>query len=150
MKNFDADKWFWKYVDKRSDNECWEWVGYKTHKGYGQISRWAGIPRSNAHRVSYKIHFGEIGEKILVCHKCDNRKCVNPEHLFLGTPKENMHDKINKNRSASTGRLLNKNIVLDIRNLRENGVKYKELAERYNVSQNTIYDICKVNTWKNL
>lgn len=84
-------------VDK--SGECWEWIGNKNSLGYGMI--WYEGKNIRSHRVSYFIKNGEFNDKLFVCHKCDNPKCVNPEHLFLGTSKDNMRDMIKKGRSRS-------------------------------------------------
>jgi len=79
------------------ENECWNWIGAKARHGYGaSIYKGKLIP---AHRLSYMIFKGEINDSKYVCHTCDNAKCINPDHLWLGTQKENMHDMIKKNRS---------------------------------------------------
>lgn len=75
---------------------CWEWIGTITNEGYGVFGAEGGF--SSAHRFSWKIHYGDIPDGLLVLHKCDNRRCVNPEHLFLGTQSDNMRDKIAKGR----------------------------------------------------
>tara|TARA_R110000772_G_scaffold184459_4_gene295479 strand:+ start:4970 stop:5431 length:462 start_codon:yes stop_codon:yes gene_type:complete len=82
---------------------CWEWQASLMHKGYGQFGVEGKMKR--AHRVSYTLYVEEIPEGLYVCHTCDNRKCVKPEHLFLGTPQDNMDDKIAKGRHKGPPRM---------------------------------------------
>ena len=83
---------FWSNVDKTGS--CWNWMGYKNAQGYGSF-RWIGGRR--AHRCSYYIETGVITNK-LVCHRCDNPSCVRPDHLFIGTYKDNSNDMVFKGR----------------------------------------------------
>ena len=89
-------KRFWNKVAIAGPNDCWEWQASFHTTGYGQIrfnhKKWT------AHRVSWILINGEIPDALCVLHKCDNRKCVNPKHLFLGTNYDNMKDKTNKGR----------------------------------------------------
>lgn len=85
---------FWSNV--RKEKECWIWALSLSPSGYGNF-QWEG-KRRRAHRVAYFLSYGKIPDGLFVCHKCDKPACVNPQHLFLATSKENTHDMISKGR----------------------------------------------------
>jgi hypothetical protein len=130
---------FWAKV--RVTPHCWEWQASLHTQGYGQI----GVGRTPrlAHRVSYELHYGPIPDGLVVRHRCDNKICVNPDHLLLGTAADNSRDAMERgllpygDRNPQT-RLTVKQVA-EIRAQR--GVPQKDLAARYGVTQAHISNI---------
>ncbi len=93
---------FWNKVEKTES--CWNWTASRDSNGYGQIN--GGKDRNgrhyNAHHVAWELCFGQIPKGMEICHKCDNRSCVNPTHLFLGNRSDNMQDASKKGRMKNT------------------------------------------------
>lgn len=90
---------FWQRVDKTDG--CWTWLGNKDGHGYGRL--WVGRPATHsgfvaAHRYSAMLHLGMFDRRLFVCHSCDTPSCVRPDHLFLGSPADNMRDMAAKGR----------------------------------------------------
>lgn len=129
-----------------AESGCWEWTASKCH-GYGQIMI-DGRP-IRAHRVSYEIHCGMIPDGLHILHRCDNRACINPEHLFIGTNADNMADRDAKGRGIifrGEGHGSSKLTEADVRAIRAaKGLPQRKLAEMYNVSGK---QICMVRTGK--
>jgi hypothetical protein len=133
---------------------CWFWKAKGRCNGYGFLK----IDKRNipAHRISYQIHNGDFDFNLHVLHKCDIRNCVNPEHLFLGTNKDNIDDKVSKDRQAkgsdNGNSILNEEQVKEIKLHLQN--KYygyiKNLVSKYNVSETCIRDIKRGRTWKHI
>jgi hypothetical protein len=91
MKELPLESRFWNKVNKRNISECWEWDGYIGSDGYGQF--WYKGSNTHAHRISWSIiNKLDIPPKMIVLHKCDNKRCVNPYHLRLGTYSDNLQD----------------------------------------------------------
>jgi len=89
---------FWQYVVK--SDECWKWTGAKHEFGYGLLNNGGKRGRViRAHRLSYEIHKGPVPDGSIVCHSCDNPECCNPEHLWLGSLKDNAQDCSKKGRT---------------------------------------------------
>ena len=137
---------------------CWEWTG-ATYNGYGKTTIGSRIDNSRktitVHRLSYELNNGTIPQGMFVCHKCDNRKCINPDHLFVGTRQDNVDDRESKNRnivktgeSNPTSKLTQK----IVKNCRwENafqGVSVYSLAKKYGVNKKTMQNAVKGVTWK--
>ena len=136
---------FWDQVDVAMDpKKCWEWTGTLFRNGYGR----ACVDRKSvgAHRRSWELLNGPIPDGMYVCHSCDNRKCVRPGHLFLGTPAENMQDMVDKGRSLSGSRNHNSKLTeTEVVEIRERyaagGITQAELARQYGVVEGCIWNV---------
>lgn len=89
---------FWSKVGKKDIEECWEWIGGLDKDGYGRFKVRSGIRTLKSHRLAYYLSNNKKQNSLLVCHKCDNPKCCNPNHLFIGTQKDNRIDCVKKGR----------------------------------------------------
>ena len=145
---------FWSKVDRRGSDECWPWLGGSVDKdGYGVFFR--SEPRGNvrAHRMAWQIHHGHPGAK-LVLHKCDNRACVNPAHLFLGTHQDNQADKVAKRRQARGERQGNArmtaDIVRELRSMDGTGLSQRAMGEKYGLRQAQVSRILLRQSWKHI
>lgn len=124
-----------KRIKINNVNGCWEIKGYLDKDGYGEVSG------KRAHRLSYELFVEEIPPNMSVCHKCDNPRCCNPEHLFVGTQKDNISDMIRKNRKPSrkgeknTQNKLTEHQVLAIYNSNET---QRSIASKYGIDQSTV------------
>lgn len=148
-------------IDRRAGpNACHPWTASINGAGYGQISTGgrAGRP-DGAHRVAWMLANGPIPDGMLVLHRCDNKLCVNADHLFIGTQKENLDDMDSKGRrvvarnhgEASGVARVSNGDVLEIRRAYDAGEATQvQLAERYRVGQSTISSIVLRRTWKHI
>lgn len=145
---------FWKKVDRSPHPKgCWLWTAYRNKDGYGMI-KWGGRRVESGHRISYLLANGEFSDELFVLHKCDNPRCVNPEHLFLGTHQDNVDDRDNKNRqSAGENRPLHKITNEQAEEIRERckngawGIQTK-IGIEYGLSSGTVSLIARGKRYK--
>ena len=102
-----------------------------------------------AHRYSYEYFNGQLTDKMYVCHKCDNPKCVNPKHLFLGDAQANVDDMVNKGRHVGR-RKLNESQIKEIKRLLKTDLTQTEIAKMYKVSRGAVSNIAYEKTWKHI
>jgi hypothetical protein len=131
---------FWCYVNRDTADRCWEWNGTLNSNGYGVFKR---DNRSiNAHRASWELHNGSpVPDGLQVCHTCDNRPCVNPHHLWLGTAADNNRDQIQKGRNTS--RFHGKVDWVLGKTLRRDGHSIRAVARRLGVSHTAVQKAIK-------
>jgi hypothetical protein len=156
MRNLE-DK-FWEKVSIPPDvlTGCWEWRAYRKAGGYGTVQvkangRWR---EAYAHRIGWSLVNGDVPEGKFVCHRCDNRGCVNPTHLFLGTPAENSKDMTNKRRSAHGERAarakLSPDVVRSIRARCTSGETLTAVAKSLGLPLSTVFNIKTRRSWRYL
>ena len=153
VKKQEKEKLIAKIRNKILENEngCWIWQGAKHKQGYGKTS-WRSKPDQMVHRLSWIAFRGDIGPLKFVCHKCDVPQCCNPEHLFLGTQKDNVGDAYKKGRWLP-GKLPRQNKlkweqVQEIKYLSQQSMKRKELQKKFQVGQTCIAKILRGDSWK--
>lgn len=178
----DVDR-FWSKVDKNGPipdhcpeiGPCWTWTSAKHKNGYGAFRlskpKWV---TAYAHRLSWELHYGPVevdssGRTFDVCHHCDNRSCVRPEHMFVGSRSDNMRDMREKGRGACGEKngskthpgcnpkgtrhwnsLLTEESATEVRVLHSKGLSYQALAEQFGVHPWTISDVVRRKTWKHV
>lgn len=138
MSDSEKFKHFWSKVEIRSEFYCWHWIGWiNRQNGYGQYHL------KNAHRQAYILTFGQVAKGVVVRHKCDNRICVNPNHLIAGTGLDNCRDMWERNRSV--------NVPLSdeqIREIRKSTETQAAMSKRFGVVNSVISNICTGKKYK--
>lgn len=142
---------FWAGVDKRGDNECWEWNRKRSPKGYGELDYHKKCWR--AHRLAYALTYGEFDPKLYVCHRCDNPPCCNPKHLYLGTCRDNLIERnmkgrnVNQKGEAHSQAKYTEATVLKVRADYAKGVTLAKISELHNVKMRSVSDIVYRRRW---
>lgn len=143
---------FYSKIQPQSDSDCWIWGAFKGKNGYGQFGFQGKI--ISVHRFSYMLHNGEIPNGLLVRHTCDNKQCVNPEHLLLGTAQDNSNDMKQRNRqSRLQGEIngLSRLTEEQVRMIRTSvGKSQRELAREFGVNDSAISKIINNKLWRHI
>lgn len=136
-----------------TETGCWEWKRWVQPNGYGVL--WIEDKVWGVHRLMHIIHNGALSSEEIVCHTCDNPSCVNPDHLWSGTHKDNMQDAMQKGRAIKGERVpsakLTKEEVLEIREkYSSSDISQRDLADQYSLTKSTIGDIVREEIWTHL
>lgn len=150
-----TEKDFWMLVDRRESDACWLWHGDINDSGYGKFRYKSKYVY--AHRLAYEFTNGIIPDGLIICHKCDNPACINPNHLFLGTYFDNSQDMIAKGRQrkalgSDSGRakLTDAQVVEIRKRYAAGGIRQRELASEYDVAKDTIWYLINRKTWRHI
>lgn len=152
---------FWRMIDRRGEDDCWVWRGRLNQHGYGVFNQWHNGKRSRtivASRYALQLHLGRaLNEGEMACHRCDNRPCVNPNHLFLGSARDNIQDAVAKGRthkwdgqrsgSDNPRAKLTEADVRKIKGLLRDGARTTDIAAQFKVAVTTICEIKSGRNW---
>jgi len=151
----------WSKVDKKGEDECWNWNGYKNNEGYGRT--WIKDQGYYAHRVIFNLVFPNVIELNapkstddvgFLLHTCDNPSCCNPKHLWVGTHADNMADKVAKGRSPDFSgdkgprAKLSMSQAKEARQLKKNGISAKDLAKQFGLSLSSMKTLLRGDSYK--
>lgn len=134
---------------------CWDWNKAAKHERYMRMHYSRNEPKLSIHVYSWRLHNGSIPEGMCVLHKCDNKRCSNPEHLYLGTNKDNIVDMINKKRhphgeTHGCAKLTEQQVKEIKRLLLLDELSHYAIARKFNVAHSTIFNIKNSRTWKHV
>lgn len=142
-----AEERFWSYVDKQPEDVCWNWTGGVSSNGYGGF--WHDNTTIGAHVFSVFLRDGTLpSQELLVRHVCNNKLCCNPQHLVVGTPKENSEDMIRAGTSQRGVKNTNNKLKSDdVKTIYESRESITALAHKYEVTKQCIYLIKQKKNW---
>lgn len=136
---------FWQKVSASTETACWEWRGACGGSGYGHIIHGGQI--IDAHRISYQLNRGPISDEMFVLHSCDNKKCVNPAHLYLGTQHDNMVD-FHRRKTSHNGKLSQDNIVAIMYLCGEGYMSQRQIGQLFGIGQSQVSAIWRRKRYK--
>jgi hypothetical protein len=152
------DDWaerFLAKIDMGAPDECWEWRGDRAPFGHGRLTH--AKRQVLAHRLAYALWNGDLPADAFICHHCDNPPCCNPAHLYAGTHRQNMRDKVVRGRTSSNpgesngyARLTDEEVLMIRSDWATGRWKQRELAARYGTSQANVWQIVNRKKWRHL
>lgn len=153
MERKSVEDRFWEKVEvpvlpqgELLPEDCWTWIGGHSRYGYGVF--WNGERMTAAHRHAYESANGPMADGLFACHRCDNPTCVNPAHIFAGTPGDNSRDMASKGRANGFQPRLSEVDVAEIRRAASEGEPQKSIADRFSVTQSTVSRIASMQRRK--
>ena len=147
--NYSDDAYLMRRVSIKPETGCWEWRLSKGRGGYGKASRLGKT--LTAHRAIWEERVGPIPSEAILCHQCDNRLCVNPSHMFIGTHQDNSSDMVKKNRQAKGSKINNSKLDEQlVRQVLEAQGTFAEIARQFDLKEGNVRLIRLRKTWRHV